>query len=63
MGTEKIIDQLKMDNRRFESKLANRDATIKEQKKEIEQMWELISNLTKEKNLLQHELAEHDAKV
>jgi hypothetical protein len=26
-------------------------------------MWELISNLTKEKNLLQKELAEHDAKV
>ena len=63
MGSEKIIDQLKMDIRRLESKLAHRDATIKEQKKEIEQMWELISNLTKEKNLLQHELAEHDAKV
>jgi hypothetical protein len=34
--TEKIIDQLKIDIRRLDSKVAHRDATIRKQQKEIE---------------------------
>jgi len=47
----------------LETKIAQRDATIRDQKNEIAQMWELINNLTAEKQKLQKELAEHDAKV
>ena len=63
LQSEKIIDKLKLDIKRLEIKIAQRDATIKDQKNEIAQLWELINNLTAEKQKLQKELAEHDAKV